>query len=333
MEFIVDIQKERLDKFLAGKIKEFSRSQLQKAVQNNAVKINGHFVIKPGFRLKKNDRVVVLEEKLISPNEKLKIEPDEKIKLKIVYEDNNILVIDKPAGLLVHPTLKEYRHTLVNALISRYPDITSVGESPMRPGIVHRLDKETSGLLIIAKNQNAFYFIKEQFLNRTVEKKYLALVEGIPKNKEGIIEYAIRPSKNYRLKKIAVKPSFAPQNGATAGKPPQGKSERAAKTYYKVIKTFNDKFALLEVEPKTGRTHQIRVHLTSIGHPIVGDSLYGSKIKLSKYRHFLHAYYLKFILPPQKGAEQAKGQLIALETDLPEDLKNVIVGLQYQQKE
>ena len=321
MEFIVDIQKERLDKFLAGKIKEFSRSQLQKAVQNSAIKINGHFVIKPGFRLRKNDRVVVLEEKLISPNEKLKIEPDEKIQLKIIYEDDNILVIDKPAGLLVHPTLKEYQHTLVNALISRYPDIISVGESPMRPGIVHRLDKETSGLLIIAKNQNTFYFIKEQFLNRTVEKKYLALVEGIPKNKEGIIEYAIRPSKNYRLKKIAVKPFLAKVSDGKKEEPIK-KSERAAKTYYKVIRTFNDKFALLDVEPKTGRTHQIRVHLASIGHPIIGDSLYGAKTKLSKNRHFLHAYYLKFILP--------KGQPIALETDLPEDLKNAITRFQYQ---
>ena len=308
MEFNVDIQKERLDKFLAAKIKEFSRSQLQKAVQNGAVKINGHFVIKPGFRLRKNDRILVLEEKLISPKEKFKIEPDEKIPLKIIYEDNDVAVIDKPAGLLVHPTLKEYQHTLVNALISRYPDIASVGESPMRPGIVHRLDKETSGLLIIAKNQNAFYFIKEQFLKRAVEKKYLALVEGIPKNKEGIIEYAIRPSKNYRLKKIGVRKEYA---GI--------KSERAAKTHYKIIKTFNDKFALLEVEPKTGRTHQIRVHLASIGHPIIGDTLYGSKIKLFKHRHFLHAYYLKFTLP--------KCQPLALETDLPEDLQNALAKL------
>lgn len=312
MEFNVDIQKERLDKFLAAKIKEFSRSQLQKAIQNGAVKINGHFVIKPGFRLRKNDRIVVLEEKLISPKEKFKIEPDENIQLKIIYEDDDIVVIDKPAGLLTHPTLKEYKHTLVNALISRYPDIVNIGESPMRPGIVHRLDKDTSGLLIIAKNRDAFYFIKEQFLNRQVEKKYLALVEGIPKDNEGIIEYAIRPSKHYRLKKIAVKPSFAK---AMAGKKEEltsKKSERAAKTYYKVVKTFNDKFALLEVEPKTGRTHQIRVHLASIGHPIIGDTLYGSKIKLPKHRHFLHAYYLKFILP--------KNQPIILETDLPEDL-------------
>ncbi|MEK7635591.1 MAG: RluA family pseudouridine synthase [Patescibacteria group bacterium] len=319
MEFIVEIQKERLDKFLAEKIKEFSRSQLQKAIQNGAVKINGHFVVKPGFRLRKNDRVLVMEEKLISPKEKFKIEPDTNIPLKIIYEDSDILVVDKPAGLLTHPTLKEYRHTLVNALLGCYPEIINVGESPMRPGIVHRLDRETSGLLIIAKNQNTFYFIKEQFLNRTVVKKYLALVEGVPKNKEGIIEYAIKPSKNYRLKKVAVKPSFTPQSVATAGK-----SERAAKTYYKVIKVIDDKFALLEVEPKTGRTHQIRVHLASIGHPIIGDTLYGAKTKLPKRRHFLHAYYLKFTLPPQKNAGQAKSQLIALETDLPEDLKKIM---------
>lgn len=332
MEFIVTIQKERLaegearqwrlDKFLAAKIKEFSRSQLQKAIQGGAVKINGHFVVKPGFRLRKNDRVVVLEEKLISPKEKFKIESNSRIPLKIVYEDNDIIVVDKPAGLLTHPTLKEYRHTLVNALLSRYSEIISVGESPMRPGIVHRLDKDTSGLLIIAKNQDAFYFIKEQFLNRTVIKKYLALVEGIPKSREGIIEYAIRPSKHYRLKKIAIKTTCQSYDriiDKLITEESASKSIRAAKTYYKIRKVFGDKFALLEVEPKTGRTHQIRVHLASIGHPIVGDKMYGAKIRLPKNRHFLHAYYLKFILH--------SGSPIALETDLPDDLKNALAQL------
>ncbi|KKR55708.1 MAG: Pseudouridine synthase [Candidatus Curtissbacteria bacterium GW2011_GWA1_40_24] len=308
-------QSNRLDKFLAAEIKEFSRTQLQKAVQSGVVKVNGNFVTKPGFKLRKNDRVTVSKEKLISlisgQKKKFVVEPEE-MPLNIVYEDDDILVVNKQAGLLVHPTLKHLRHTLVNGLVFRHPEIINVGENHLRPGIVHRLDKNTSGLLIAAKNQKSFLFVKEQFLKRQVEKKYLALVEGVPKNKKGTIKYPIKPSKHYRLKKIAVKKE-------SSGK----KSERLAETNYKIIKTFGAKFALLEVEPKTGRTHQIRVHLASIGHPIAGDALYGAKNEFSEKRHFLHAYYLKFILP--------NGSPIALETDLPEDLRKFLEGLNPQQ--
>ena len=144
---------------------------------------------------------------------------------------------------------------------------------------------------------------------RTVSKKYLALVEGAPKDKEGVIEYAIRPSKKFRLKKVAMKTA------------PTKRSHRVAKTLYKVRQLFGDKFALLEVTPKTGRTHQIRVHLSAIGHPVVGDSLYGSKTKIPK-RHFLHAYYLKFTSP--SGGE------LAFEVGLPNDLLSVIKNLSRQ---
>lgn len=303
MEFKAEKDKERLDKFLAAHYTGLSRSQFQKAIQSGAIKVNGQIITKPGFLLKNNDRIVILEEKIIAPGKEFPIEPEPEIPLNIAYEDKDILIINKPAGLLVHPTLSQKRHTLVNALIARYPDIKNVGESPLRPGIVHRLDKDTSGLMLVAKNQPAFEFLKEQFLKRKVTKKYLALVEGVLAQKEGVIEYDIRPSKQNRLRKVAIKKDE-----------PQKKSRRTAKTDYKVRQIIDNKFTLLEVSPLTGRTHQIRVHLAAIGHPVVGDKMYGSKRKIK--RQFLHAYYLKFTAP--------NGAPLALEADLPDDLQSVL---------
>jgi len=305
MEFLTDIPGERLDKFLARKIKEFSRTQLEKAIQTGVVKINGRLVVKPGFKLRSRDRVFMLDEKIITPKGDFIPAGEPDIPLAIVYEDADILVVNKPAGLLTHPTLKQPKHTLVNALVSRYPQVVGVGENPLRPGIVHRLDKNTSGLLVVAKNQTAFMFLKNQFLGRTVTKKYLALVEGIPMQKTGDIEYPIRPSKYNRLKKVAIKKDETPRK----------KSARLAKTHYRVLKTAGDKFALLEVTPLTGRTHQIRVHLSAIGHPIVGDKLYGAKYPIGT-RQFLHAFYLKFIAP--------NGKPLALDIELPDDLKEIL---------
>lgn len=310
MEFPVEKSGQRLDKFLAEKLKQLSRAKIQRLIKDGAVKINGHFVIKPAFKIKSGDRVVVLEEKIIGQKQgrEFAVEPEPDIPLKTVYEDDDIAVVNKPAGLLTHPTVGQPRHTLANALIARYPHMAQVGENRLRPGIVHRLDKDTSGLLIAAKNQKAFLFMKEQFLKRSVTKKYLALVEGVPKEKEGVVEYDIRPSKQNRLKKVAVVKAE-----------PAKKSRRAAKTEYQVRQVIDEKFALLEVSPLTGRTHQIRVHLAAIGHPIVGDRLYGSKTKILK-RQFLHAYYLKFTAP--------NGMQLALETELPEDLKTALQQLE-----
>jgi 23S rRNA pseudouridine1911/1915/1917 synthase len=309
MEFSVEKSGERLDKFLAVHLKKFSRSRLQRLIKNGAVKVNGHFVIKQGLKLRSGDRLTVLEEKIISPNKEFAVEPEPDIPLNIVYEDADIAVINKPAGLLIHPTLSQPRHTLANALAARYPDIVKVGENPLRPGIVHRLDKDTSGLLVICKNQKAFLYMKDLFLKRAITKKYLALIEGVPKEKSGVIEYAIRPSKQFRLKKAAVQPF---------GEPKAKKSVRAAKTEYKVLKVLNSKFSLLETMPLTGRTHQIRIHLAAIGHPIAGDRLYGSKTKTK--RQFLHAYYLKFTAP--------SGTPLALEIGLPEDLQKILAQLE-----
>lgn len=309
MEFFAEQHGGRLDKFLAERVKTFSRTEWQRFIKDGSVQVNGRVVTKTGTTLRAHDRLTIAEEKTVSRNETFRIEPEPDIPLTIVYEDADIIVIDKPAGLLVHPTFTQRRHTLVNALVARYPEIVAVGENPLRPGIVHRLDKDTSGLLVIAKNQAAFLFVKEQFLKREITKKYFALTEGIPKEREGTVFFDIRPSTSNRLKKVAIKKLE-----------PEKKSRRDAETHYAVKEMFGDKFALIDVQPKTGRTHQIRVHLAAIGTPIVGDTLYGGKkevaLSLGLKRQFLHAYYLKLTTP--------SGKTIAFEIGLPEDLRRAL---------
>lgn len=220
-------------------------------------------------------------------------------KIKIIYEDDNILAVNKPAGLLVHGP-----DSLVDWLIEKYPEIKKVGEDPERPGIVHRLDKDTSGVLLVAKNQKEFEYLKKQFQDRKIKKKYIALVEGNIKDKEGIINLPIAKSKSDFRKRSAV--------GKTIGK------EREAVTEYKVIKKF-EKFTLVEAYPKTGRTHQIRVHFKAIGHPVVCDKLYGPKKQICPSgltRQFLHANAIEFNLPD--------GSRLQLEADLPRDLQNAL---------
>ena len=310
MEFIIEKSGERLDKYLVSKMPGVSRTKLQNAIKLGAVLINGKRAEKPSAKLRAGDKLILHEEKIVMSAKNHEIKPEKDIPLDIIYEDADILVINKPAGLLAHPTSIQMENTLVNALVARYPDIANVGENPMRPGIVHRLDKDTSGLMIVAKNQKAFEYIKEQFLNRTVTKKYLALVWGVPEKNEGVIEYEIRASKTNRLKRVAVKKPADIKNMPS----------RAATTLYKVIKIIDDKFALIEAQPLTGRTHQIRVHLAAIGHPIVGDVLYGAKKEsvrgLGMKRQFLHAFYLKFMAPSGKEME--------FELELPEELKQLI---------
>jgi len=219
--------------------------------------------------------------------------------IKIIYEDDDVLAINKPAGLLVHG-----QSSLVDWLVKKYPEIKNVGEDLTRPGIVHRLDKDTSGVLLIAKNQKSFEYLKTQFQQKKIKKKYLALVNGEIKNNSGIIDLPIGKSKkDFRKKK--------------AGKDARGKI-REAVTEYKVLKRF-DKYTLVEVLPKTGRTHQIRVHFKAIGHPIVGDKLYGHQSNLN--RQFLHANSLELTL--------LGGARIKLEADLPDDLKNFLNMLNY----
>ncbi len=234
------------------------------------------------------------------------------IKLKIIYENEDVLVLDKPADLVVHPIKPEQDDTLVNGLIVCCPEIKNVGDDVLRPGIVHRLDKDTSGLMVVAKNNAAFDFLKKQFQERHVIKKYLALVIGQVKDKKGIITKAISLSRKDHRKRSALLDDKA----------------KKAWTEYRVLKSFSARdgsalggkdYTLLEVRPKTGRTHQIRVHLASIGHPIAGDKQY--KFKRQPWpenlnRQFLHAAYLKFQLPD--------GKMMEFKSELPRDLKEVI---------
>jgi len=231
------------------------------------------------------------------------------LKLNIIYEDKDILVIGKPAGLVVHPNKPNQNNTLVNGLLAYYPPINEVGEDPLRPGIVHRLDKDTSGLLIVAKTNQTFKYLKEQFKQRKIKKKYLALVVGRIKDEKGIITKSISQSKKAHNKRSALWDEKA----------------KKAITNYKVIKRFKD-YTFLEVVPKTGRTHQIRIHLASIGYPLAGDKQYKFKRQPCPKglgRHFLHAYYLKFQLP--------NGKMMALKSELASDLKKVLQDLKNEQ--
>ena len=293
----------RLDKYLAEKLPEFSRTKIQAAIEAAAVKINGSIAKKSSLKLKSGDRLEINEKNLAARSAAIK---PEKMPLEIVYEDGDIAVVNKPAGLLTHPTEKITEHTLINGLLTRYPEIVGVGENPARPGILHRLDKDTSGLIIVAKNQAAFMFIKKQFLSREINKTYLAIVEGVPEKSEGKIEYDIRPSTANRLKKVAVKKVTEVKT----------KAHRHARTLYKLKEKLGDKFSLLEISPLTGRTHQIRVHLSAIGHPIVGDALYGSKSRVGAKRQMLHAGALEFTAPD--------GKEISLSVDPPQDFKTIL---------
>ena len=238
--------------------------------------------------------------------------------LLIVYEDEDILAINKPAGLSVHkvsPT--DSQETLADMLVRERPYLKGVGDLPagrqginLRPGIVHRLDKETSGIMVIAKNQAAFEFFKKQFQEHTIKKEYLALVYGHPKQPRGIIDVP--------LGKLGTK-----QTTLIHGK--RELTERKAETAYETVKTFGPPaggYTLLKVMPKTGRTHQIRVHLKAIGCPVVGDKLYakGRTMPHGLDRMFLHAQRIEFVTPG--------GKALILEAGLPEDLQNMLSVLQ-----
>lgn len=225
-------------------------------------------------------------------------------RINIIYEDEDIIVIDKPSGLLTHPKNKlDKSENVVSWLLGKYPSIKDVGEDKIRPGIVHRLDKETSGLLLIAKNQKSFEYLKKLFQERKIQKTYIALVHGKLKNKRGVIETP--------LGKLGTK-----QTIRIYGK--RQLKEKNAITEYKVLEEYND-YSLLQLMPKTGRTHQIRVHLKSIGHPIVCDPLYSGKHHICPPelgRLFLHASKISFLSP--------SGKALVIENDLPSELANFL---------
>ena len=231
--------------------------------------------------------------------------------IKIIYEDNDVLAVDKPAGIVVFPKGQTKENTLVDELIRKYPELKSAGELP-RYGIVHRLDKDTSGILLVAKNTESLIFLQKQFINRGVEKKYLALIVGGIKEDNGEIKTLIGRAPGDKRKQKAYLPDD-----------PDSEGKREAITKYKVIERFKD-YTLLEVEIKTGRRHQIRCHFSYLKHPIAGDKLYSFKnspIPKGLTRQFLHSSYLKIQL--------VSGGKKELKSELPEELSKIIKNLKF----
>ncbi len=294
LNLVADRSSERLDAFLARRSPELSRSHARRLIDEGLVTVEGR-PGKPALRLSQGDRVHAK----IPPTPSTDLLPEE-IPLTIIYQDDDVLVVDKPAGLTVHPAPGHPRGTLVNALLALVPDLRRV-TGTLRPGIVHRLDKDTSGLLVVAKNERAHRALTRQLKSREVRKTYLALVQGAPRPPEGIIEAPIgRHAKN--RKKMAIVPGG-----------------REAATRYRT-RAVLDGYALLEIEPITGRTHQIRVHLAALGHPVVGDATYGRRSTLVS-RQFLHAWRLAFALP-------SSGRPLEFESPLPPDLREALEKLE-----
>ncbi len=288
--FVADKTGIRLDKYVGEKCSELSRTHAQKLIADGNITVNDR-VVKASFKLNTGDRVSII----IPPTAPTSLSP-EAIPLNIIYEDDDLLVVDKPAGLAVHPAPGHPSHTLVNAVLSHLPELADISDS-LRPGIVHRLDKDTSGVMLVAKNEQARLDLMQQFEAHSVAKTYLVLVKGHLTPEDGIIDAPIGRDPRNR-KRMAV---------VAEG--------RAARTRYHVIKYMDD-YTLLEVRTETGRTHQIRVHLLAIGYPVVGDIVYGVK-SAHLSRQFLHACRLGFKLP-------SSGEYVEFTSELPPDLAQAL---------
>ena len=252
-----------------------SRVRVQQLIKEGFVTVNGR-AGKPAYRLEGGEQVIVeLAPAIVAPPDANANVLPEALPLDVIYDDPVMAAINKPAGMVVHPAVGHQTGTLVNAILARWPQVAQVGGED-RAGIVHRLDMDTSGVILIAKTEAARLALMAQFAARTVQKRYLALVEGVPETQSGQIEAPIGRDPD-RRKQMAIMPT--------------NRGGREAVSQYRVLHMY-DGFALLEVFPKTGRTHQIRVHLAFIGHPIVGDAVYGPrKPRMKLDRHFLHAEF------------------------------------------
>lgn len=288
----------RLDHFLTDQFTQFSRSRIQQLIRNGRVTIDNSLPLKSG-QLVYPGQEVILE---VPQPVQVDLVP-EKIELKKIFENSNVLVIDKPAGMVVHPSAGHETGTLVNAILGQEGALPEIN-GEYRPGIVHRLDKDTSGLIMIAKNETSLRSLQDQFKSRKVQKIYLALVDGHPPSPMGRVEAPIGRDPGNRKKMAVVDP--------TRG--------REAITEYRTLDSFKD-HTFLEVHPLTGRTHQIRVHMKFIHCPISGDTVYGQKkSSINITRHFLHAARLRIILP---GEEEPHEFLSAL----PDDLHSILESL------
>ncbi len=288
----------RLDKYVAEKT-SISRAFIQRLIRDGQITVNGETVLK-SHRMKSGDTVVVT----IPEPKKLDIQPED-IPIDILYEDDDLMVISKPAGLVAHPGPGHPSNTLVNALLAHTSGLSSIGGVD-RPGIIHRLDRDTSGIMIVAKTDLAHNKLSDDLKQRKIKKTYWALVNGHLDPEEGLIDEPVGRKKSDR-KKMAVDHAKG----------------RQALTRYKVLEEYN-KMTLLEVKPETGRTHQIRVHLSHIKHPVVGDSQYGSDRKRDRdmgiERQMLHSKEIEFIHP-------WTGKVLKYSDELPDDLKEILESL------
>ncbi|MDD5467948.1 MAG: RluA family pseudouridine synthase [Anaerolineales bacterium] len=295
---VEEVQAQRLDKFLVDRLPEFSRTRLQGLIKDGFVSVDRLCARKAGQLVEPGMSVQVR----VPPPAPSAIHP-EAIPLEVIFENGDLLVVNKPAGMVVHPSAGHAGGTLVHAALAHTPEMEGVGGEG-RPGVVHRLDRDTSGLILLAKNDLAHRWLQEQFRSRKVEKVYLALVDGRPPTPQGRIEAAIgRQASQRKLMAVVA-----------------GHKGRQAVSVYRTLESFAE-HTLLEVQPVTGRTHQIRLHLKFIGCPVVGDTVYGlRRPSLPLARHFLHAYRLAILLP---GETQPR----RFEAPLPSELQAVLEGL------
>ena len=302
MELVVTEREKgwRLDKFLMDRLPSWiSRSAIQRAIRDGRVLVDG-YTRKPSYRVKVGEKITVETPEPKVPDRVL----PEPLPLDLVYEDRDIVVVNKPPGMMVHPIPSRTSGTLVNALLYSVKDLQGIG-GKLRPGIVHRLDKDTSGVMVVAKNELAHRKLSGQFKNRVVKKVYLAIVRGRVKEDEFEVDLPIARHPVIRVKMSVVE----------GGKP--------ASTRFEVLRRFGDSATLLKAVPKTGRTHQIRVHLKHIGHPILGDEVYGGKRNDSVYgarRQMLHALKIGFYHPRTGDWMEFVGRI-------PKDFKDVLINL------
>ncbi len=289
---------QRLDKYLVSRLSELSRTRIQALIKDGLVLVDGEPAHKAGQVLEKPVSVDVL----IPPSRPSELVP-EPVPLNVLFENQDLVVINKPAGMVVHPAAGHATGTLVHAVLAHSPDIAGVGGQE-RPGVVHRLDKETSGLILMAKNDRAHRWLQDQFRLRKVEKVYLALVDGHPPTPTGRIELAIGRSASQRNRMAVV----------------DSRRGREAVSEYRTLEVFRD-HTLLEVHPETGRTHQIRLHLQYLGCPVAGDTVYGrAHSSLPLKRHFLHACRLTIRLPGETKPR-------TFEAPLPPELEQTLADL------
>ena len=283
----------RIDAYISSKLDNMSRNAVQKLINDNNITVNNK-VINKNYKIKLNDEIIIL----MPPPQVLDVKAED-IELDIVYEDSDVAVINKPQGMVVHPAAGHYSGTLVNALMNNVEDLSTIN-GVLRPGIVHRLDKNTSGLLIIAKNNMSHSFLSDCLKEHSINRIYYALVEGVVKNDKGVIDAPLGRSEKDRKKRCVTT-----------------KNSKEAITNYEVIKRYR-RYTLVKLKLETGRTHQIRVHMKYIGHPVVGDDVYGKEDKKFGLKgQLLHSKSIGFVHPTTK-------EYLEFESELPDYFINVI---------